>query len=462
MPERLLPSSIEAEQAALGGIIINPDAIHRVRAILPNAGMFHQERHQWIYKAMVDLVDDGTPPDLLTVIDLLQQREQLKKVGDTEYLTNLINAVPTSMHAEYYAGIVERDYIRRKAIALGSNIVQMAYKTEDVDELMGAINAGVIELESQQDRGGPQAIGTVVSELWDDLEYWQNNPLAVGEVRGLSTGIAEWDQMMGGMEGGESLVILAARPRTGKTVIALTSAYRLAKAGKRVLFFALEMKAKTLIARVASAESKVSYKMVQRGVQENSNWYASPEDFSNFTSKVVGIGEATNLYIDESQNLTVSQIRSRAMVLARKLGGIDLFVVDTGNLVRSESVSGMNFAQTESAKVQALRNLVKELNCVGYVTWQLNKGVDSRPAAGMGRMPTIGDLRDTGGVEEHASDVIGLYRDELYNEQSQYKNVMHLLGLKRRNDVGNTVVHVGFDPQYQRFYSIEMHRTPLG
>jgi len=216
-----------------------------------------------------------------------------------------------------------------------------------------------------------------------------------------------------------------------------------------------------LIARVASAESQVSYKAVQRGVQANSSWYASPEDFSNFTSKVVGIGEATNLYIDESQNLTVSQIRSRAMVLARKLGGIDLVVVDTGNLVRSENVSGMNFAQTESAKVQALRNLVKELNCVGYVTWQLNKGVDSRPAAGMGRMPTIGDLRDTGGVEEHASDVIGLYRDELYNEQSQYKNVMHLLGLKRRDDAGNTMVRVGFDPQYQRFFSIEIHRTPL-
>ena len=221
------------------------------------------------------------------------------------------------------------------------------------------------------------------------------------------------------------------------------------------------MKAKTLLARVASAESKVAFRKVQRGIKEGSNWYASSEEYSKFTSGVLGAGAATNLYIDESTNLSASQIRSRSLVLARQLGGLDLIVVDTGNLVQSENERGKNFAQVESDKVRQLRNLVKELDCVAYVTWQLNKGVDSRPAANMGRMPTLGDLRDTGGVEEHASDVIGLYRDELYNEQSPYKNVMHLTGLKRRNDVGGTRVVLGFDPQYQRFYSVEMERREL-
>jgi len=461
MPERLLPSSIEAERSVLGGILIDHDSIHRVHAIISTHGMFHQESHQRIFKAMVDLIDAGTPPDLLTVADLLEQRNELKKVGDLTYLTSLINEVPTSLHAEHYAEIVERDYIRRRAIALGSSIVQMAYKSEDTADLMGAINSGLLDLEAQRDRGGPVAIGAVVSELWDDLEYWQKNPLPPGEVRGLSTGIPEWDKMMGGMAAGESLVILAARPRTGKTILALTSAYRMAKLGKRVAFFSLEMKAKTLAARLASAGSQVSYKLVQRGSQANSSWYASPDDFSSFTQSVVGLGNATNLYIDESLNLSASQIRSRAMVLARKLGGLDLIVVDTGNLVQSGDVYGKNFAQTESDKVRALRNLVKELDCVAYVTWQLNKGVDSRPAANMGRKPTLGDLRDTGGVEEHASDVIGLYRDELYNEQSPFKNVMHLSGLKRRDDAGDTTVTLGFDPRFQRFYSVEFSKKPI-
>jgi len=461
MTEKILPNSLEGEKNVLGACVVDPDAIHRVRAILPNPGMFHQEKHQWIYKAMCDLVDDGTPPDLFTIIDLLEQRNQLRRAGDVEYLTSLTLDVPTSIHAEYYAEIVERDYLRRRAITFGTNVVQRAYKTEDVATLMAAINSDLLELESQRDRGGPIPVSEIVSELWDDIEVWQNDPLPAGGVRGLSTGIQEWDAMMGGMDNGESLVILAARPRTGKTVLALTSAYRLARQGKRVLFFALEMKAKTLLARIASAESKVEYKKVQRGMKEGSNWYASGEEFSKFTQGVLGIGAANNLYIDESTDLSASQIRSRALVLARKLGGLDLMVVDTGNLVQSENDRGKNFAQVESDKVRQLRNLVKELDCVAYVTWQLNKGVDSRPTANMGRMPTLGDLRDTGGVEEHASDVIGLYRDELYNENSQYKNVMHLTGLKRRNDVGGTRALLGFDPQFQRFYSVEIERRPL-
>lgn len=455
MPQ-LDPFSPEAEQSVLGSILIDADSIHRVRAILDRPEKFHIEKHQWIYKAILDLADDSVPPDFLTVQDILEQRGQLKAAGNSGYITSLINLVPTSIHAEHYARIVERDYVRRRAIAYGSQIVQDAHKAEDVNELMASINAGLIDLEMQQDRGGPQAASVVVGEFYDDLQYWQANPLEAGQVRGLSTGISEWDKMMGGMENGESLVVIAARSRTGKTAIALTSAYRLARIGKRVLFFALEMKAKTLIARLASAESGVSYKKIKRGTKDGSNWYASSEEFSRFTRKVLGIGAAT-IYWDDTQDLTVPQVRARAMTLAHRLGGLDLIVVDTGNLVRSENVRGKNFAQVESDKIRGLRNLIKELDCVGYVTWQLlTKKIDARPSANMGRAPTLGDLRDTGGVEEHASDVIALYRDELDNENSQYKNVMHLFALKRRNDEDSTMQTVGFDPQFQRFYSVDL------
>lgn len=456
MPD--LPSSVQDEQSVLGSVLIDVDAIHRVRSILPRPEMFLQEKHQWIWQAILDLSDENIPLDFVTVSDLLERRGKLHAVGNTEYITNLINIVPTSLHAEHYANIVRRDWVRRKVMEFGAKCTQLAHQAEDEHDLLAAVNAGLIDLEMTQDRGGPQAAATVVGELYDDLEYWQAHPLAAGEVRGLSTGIAEWDNMMGGMENGESFVIIAARPRVGKSAIVLTSAYRMAIHGKRVLFFALEMKAKTLVARLASAESGVSYKRVKRGVKNGSEWYASEEDFSLFTRKALGVGGATNLYIDETMELTTSQMRARAMALAHRLGGLDLIVVDTGNLIRDEYANGMNFAQRESRKVSAIRKLVKEIDCVGYMTWQLNKGVDSRPAASFGRMPTLGDLRDTGGVEEHASDVIGLYRDELYVENSKYKNVMHLLALKRRNDDDNTMQTVGFNPQIQKFYPVDLRR----
>jgi len=461
MAKDLLPQSLDAEKSCLSSILIDQDAIHRLRPIL-KAEMFHWEPHQWIWNAMVDLSDQGIPPDLLTVMDALEQRGKLKGIGGTSYLTSLTTLEATSLHAEHYAGIVEREYIKRRAIAFGTSITQWAYKAEDAHDLMAQINRGLLDLEILQDRDGPVPVSRVVSELYDDLQQWQNDPLPAGQVRGLSTGIQEWDNMMGGMERGESLVIICARSRTGKTAIALTSAYRLARMGKRVLFFALEMKAKTLLARIASADSQISFKKIKRGSKEDSDWYATPEEFSNFTGSVLKIANANNLYIDESQDLTVSQVRARAMTLAHRLGGLDLIVVDTGNLVRSEPDSGKNFAQVESDKVRGLRNLIKELDCVGYVTWQLlTKRIDSRPAANMGRAPTLADLRDTGGVEEHASDIIGCYRDELDNENSQDKNIMRLFALKRRNDIDSTMQTLGFDPQYQRFYSVELNRKEL-
>ena len=452
-------ASTEAEQGVLGSILIDADAIYRLD-LMPE--QFYQEKHQWLYRAMLDLSNDGIPPDLLTVSDLLEQRGQLKEAGGSSYITSLVNAVPTSLNAEYYAGIVERDHKRRQWIAFGSRIVREAHRTEDVADLESSINSGLMEIEAQKVKSGPVPIASVVSELYEDLEQWQNDPLPPNAVRGLSTGIPEWDKMMGGMENGESFVIIAARPRVGKTIIAITSAFRMARMGKRVLVFALEMKGRTLVARLASADSEVSYKKVKRGVKDGSNWYPSGQEYSEFTTAALKISSANNLYVDESQNLTVSQIRARAMTLAHRLGGLDLIVVDTGNLVQSESVRGKNFAQTESEKVRGIRNLVKELDCVGYMTWQLSKAIDSRPTASFGRAPKIGDLRDTGGVEEHASDVIGLYRDELYVENSQYKNVVHLFALKRRNDEDSTVQTLGFNPEFQRFYSVDLQRKELG
>lgn len=461
MNNRLPPANIEAEESVLGCILIDPDALHRIRSILKGSHFFQREKHGWVYDVFLHLSDKAEPIDFLTVCGELERRQQLNPVGGAAFVTTLINAVPTSIHAEHYASLVEREYVRRQAIALAGAIAQKAYETEDVHDLIAYISGGALGIELYREGDGPLSATQIVSDFYDDLERWAKDPLPPGAVRGISTGIEEWDNMMGGMDRGESLVVLAARSRTGKTALALASAYAMSQNGYKVLYFALEMKRRTLIARLACADSQVSYKKIKRGVKENSSWYASQGEFDKFMAAAMKIADARNFYIDDTHDLAVSDIRARAMQLAQRLGGLDLVVVDTGNLVQDASQSGMNFAQRESTKIRGLRNLIKELDCVGYVTWQLNRLVESRPVANLGRAPTLLDLRDTGGVEEHASDVVGLYRDELYNEDSKYKNVMHLFALKRRNDEDRTSLLLGYNAAYQRFFPVDVKSSEL-
>ena len=459
--ERLPPMNIEAEQAVLGGILIDPDALHRIRSILKAGHFFQREKHGWIYEVCLHLSDRSEPIDFLTICDELERKGQLDEVGGAAFITTLINAVPTSIHAEHYALLVERDYVRRQAIDFAGQIARRAYDTEDVHDLIAFISGGALGIELYREGDGPLSATRIVSDFYDDLERWAKDPLPPGAVRGISTGMEDWDNMMGGMDRGESLVVLTARPRTGKTALALASAYAMSQKGYKVLYFALEMKRRTLIARLASADSQVSFKKIKRGIKDGSAWYASQAEFDKFLGASMKIADARNFYIDDTHDLSVSDIRARAMQLAQRLGGLDLIVVDTGNLVQTASQSGMNFAQTESAKVQGIRNLIKEMDCVGYVTWQLNRSVESRPVANFGRVPTLADLRDTGGVEEHASDVMGLYRDELYNEDTKYKNTMHLFALKRRNDEDRTKAVLGFETAYQRFFPVDIKSTEL-
>jgi replicative DNA helicase len=447
-----LPYSREAEESLLGALLIDPDAFVRAAEIVGPEDL-HDEGRRMIFKA-IGAVERA---DLLTVSDWLKSSGWLDKVGGSAYFTDLINRTPTSLHVEHYARIVRRDSVRRKAIQAGTEMVQFAYQTPDADRVVARANQLVLNLSGSNNGDGLISAGEAGSQLDSDLRYWQEHPLQYDQVRGLSTGLRDWDRMMGGMQPGD-FVVICARPRMGKSALAITSAYRIARTGKRVAFFALEMTRTSLIARLAAAESGVSYKRIKRGVMDGSHWHASPEEFARFEEAGRQVASTQSLYIDDTSNLSVDQIRARAFALSRKLGGLDLMVVDTGNLVYAEDQKGENHAQTESRKVRGLRNLGKELHSVVYMTWQLNRAVESRPVTNSGRRPRLSDLRDTGGVEEHATDVIGLYRDEVYNDSTLSQNMMELIGLKRREDEGNTLSRVGFQADQQRFFDVELRK----
>lgn len=447
-----LPYSEEAEESVLGALLIDPNAFVRAAEIVGPED-FHDEGRSMIFKAIaaVDRVD------ILTVSDWLESRSWLDKVGGTAYLTSLINRTPTSLHVEHYARIVLRDSTRRKAIQAGTEIVQFAFETPDADKVVAQANQLVLNLSVSKNGDGLVSASEVGNQFENDLAYWQEHPLEYGQVRGLSTGLRDWDAMMGGMQPGD-FVVICGRTRMGKSALALTSAYRIARMGKRVAFFALEMRKESLIARFASAESGVSYRKIKRGVKEGSDWHATAEEFARYREAAREVADTRTLYIDDTPNLSVDQIKARIFALSRKLGGMDLVVVDTGNLVQIDTQKGENLAQTESRKVRGLRNLAKELDCVVYMTWQLNRTVESRPITNSGRRPQLSDLRDTGGVEEHATDVIGVYRDDVYNDSTLSRNIMELIGLKRREDEGNTLARVGFQADLQRFFDVELRK----
>lgn len=443
---QLDPHSIEAEAAVLSVLFRYPEVKHEV-SLEPSD--FYDGRHRAIYEAItaVDSVD------ILTVGNRLEETKMLDKAGGYPYLTRLHEIVLPAGNVQKYVDIVTLKSLQRKGMQIGQDIVQYVYNAETAEDIIAHINQIALSVSVGNNGRGPVSTSDAVSAFLEDVEYWKDNPVRPGEVRGLTTGFSDWDRMMNGMQPGDC-VVLAARPRVGKTALTITGAHRIAKQGKNVLYFALEMTRKALIARLAAAESGVSFKKIKRGVSKNgSDWYATEEEYSKFLQAGFEIAGLHTFYIDDTPGLNTSQIRARASALAQRIGGIDLIVVDTGNLVNEERKKGENFAQTEGRKSQMIRDLAKELDCVVWMTWQLNRGVEMRPIDK--RRPQLSDLRDTGEVEAHATDVIGLYRDVVYNPNTLDPKVMELLALKRREDEGNTLCKLGFEPEHQRFFQLE-------
>lgn len=414
--DRMQPHNLDAEQAVLGACLIDHDAVPRVATIIAGAADFYRTTHGWLYQAILDLNDAGTPPDFVSVCDMLDSRDQLDGAGGAAFVVSLINATPTSVHIEYYARIVRDHARRRQLIEAAGKIVARAYDESDPEPLAFA-HKTLLELGTGGG-GGLAPVAEAASTLFNQAERWAQDPLYFGQVRGLATGIPTVDQLLEGMQPGDEVFVVG-RPSMGKSALAFDIARRAGRKGRRVAVFSLEMPREKVVARWASAESKVESRRVRRGLlpekfagTEYAQAYVTSDELAAYVNALASLSEMSSVLIDDSAGVSSTEIRARAMTAAQRLGGLDLVVVDHCGLMRATGRNGENSSQVEGSKSQDLKTLAKELGCVVLLVHQLNRGVEGRN----NKRPVLSDLRDSGEHEQNADIVVGLYRDSYYNQ----------------------------------------------
>jgi len=441
--ERLPPQNAEAEEAVLGALLIDPDAIIRLAPILRPED-FYREKHGWIYDAILVLHERREPVDFLTVCDELERRNQLDEVGGAAFISMLVNAVPTSIHAEHYSRIVERTSIRRRLLEAAGEIAVLAYQEEDdVDEVVDHAERILFGVSERRIARELVPIRQVLSEYYDRVEYLT---LHRGELIGIPTGFTDIDKLLGGLQRSD-MIILAARPSVGKTSLALSVAHNAAKKyGRRVAFFSLEMSNEQVVQRLISAETGINSQRLRRGEIEEDEWGR----FAKATNDLA----QTHFYIDDTPGISALELRTKARRLHSEVG-IDLVVVDYLQLMRGDYRSE-NRVQEISAISRALKALARELDVPVLALSQLSRSVESRTD----KRPILSDLRESGALEQDADVVIFIYRDEMYNENTERKNIADILVSKHRNGPTGSV-SLYFERDLAQFREAELRRTEI-
>jgi replicative DNA helicase len=442
--EKGLPQNAEAERAVLGSILLDPAAILLVVPILSREDFF-SDKHQRIYRGMLDLFDRSTQVDLLTL------KEELSTGGaeavDAAYLSWLLDGVPDLGNVEHYARIVKEKATMRRLIRAGQRIVRDGL-TQDktAEQLLGDVTGEIFEIADDAVREAFTQIGKIVKH---NLEVIEDARSRQGMLSGLATGYTELDRMTSGLQASD-LIILAARPSVGKTSLALNIAQHVAlREAKSVGFFSLEMSMEQLGFRVLCSEADVDAKKVRDG-------FASKEAIQRLVlaqTKIFG----ASFYIDDSAAVTVPLMRAKAQRLQREKG-LDLIFVDYLQLMAGHGRFD-NRTQEVSQISRGLKLLAKELKVPIVALSQLSRQPEKR--TGDQRKPQLADLRDSGSLEQDADVVIMLYREELYDRNSERKGIADVIIAKQRNGPTGDFELV-FLPDHMTFRNYAREAPPPG
>jgi replicative DNA helicase len=442
-PDKLQPHNIDAEEAVLGALLIDSDAIIRVATFL-NPKDFFLQRNGWIYEAIFALHSRREPTDLVTLTDELERQNRLADIGGPAYLTDLINATPTSIHVEYYARIVERTALLRRLIDGATQIAQLAYEdNEDVGEIIDraeSIIFGVTERRTDRDL---KPIRQIIDSYYDLIEYRSQHQ---GELMGIPTGLKDLDKLLGGLQRSD-LVILAGRPGMGKTSLGLSIALQAArKWSKRIAIFSPEMSDEQLVQRLLSAETGIDSQRLRLGQIHDNEWPV----FIQATSLLADTG----IFIDDTPAISAMELRTKARRLEAE-HGLDLIIVDYMQLMRGDRRSE-NRQQEISYISRSLKELARELNIPVMALSQLSRAVESRHD----KRPMLSDLRESGSIEQDADVVMFVYRDELYNPDTEFPNLAEIIVAKHRS--GPTgLFSIYFKKQLAQFVDLEVRTEPL-
>lgn len=416
-----LPNNIEAEISVLGSMIIDPDVI------LPmlDPEDFYRDAHRIIYEVMLILKERQEPTDFITICDLLEQQKKLEAIGGDDYITSLINAVPTSANVEHYANIVKRCSLLRKVINGVGNIAAAAYAEDDIKDIQTQLVDITYTLSTGQDKNDLQVIDNVLFKFMQTLEKRARKD---AQALGISTGFTDLDNLLGGLHKSD-LVIVAARPAVGKTSFALSMAKEIVMKGAGVAFFSLEMSEEQLVQRLISMDAEIEQQYLKSGELDDEHWVKISEAMAHFSGK--------QLFLDGTAGLAPRDILYKVKKAINEGHQIDVIIVDYLQLMRPDGKPTGNRVTDVADISRNLKLLAKELDLPVVALAQLSRNVESRSD----KHPQLSDLRESGSIENDADIVMFIYRDEVYNPETERKGIADIDVAKHRNGpVGNVVL----------------------
>ncbi|HUC93619.1 MAG TPA: replicative DNA helicase [Paenibacillus sp.] len=443
MFDRVPPQNLEAEQAVLGSILLQAEALVTAMERLGSED-FYSPEHGLIYEAMIELGEDNQPIDLVTLTAWLQNKQHLEEIGGVSYLAKLVSGVPTAANVDYYAQIVEEKSLLRRLIRTATQIVQNGYAaSEDVGVLLSEAESRILEIANNRSSSGFISIRDVLMEVFEKVEFLYSHK---GGTTGIPSGFQDLDKMTAGFQRSD-LIIVAARPSVGKTAFALNIAQNVGvRAKETVAIFSLEMSAAQLVQRMICAESNVDAGRMRTGFLEGDDW-------EKLTMAIGSLSEAS-IYIDDTPGITVADIRAKCRRL-KKEKGLGMILIDYLQLIQGRGKAGENRQQEVSEISRTLKQIARELEVPVIALSQLSRGVEQR----QDKRPLMSDLRESGSIEQDADIVAFLYRDDYYDKESEKKNIIEIIIAKQRNGPVGTV-ELAFLKQFNKFVSIDRVHDP--
>lgn len=441
--DRLPPHNLDAEQSVLGSLLIDRDAIIRVASYVRPSD-FYRSAHGLIYEAILNLYNRREPTDIITLVDELRRTARLEDAGGETYLSELIAAVPTAVHIEYYGRIVERTATLRRLISAGTEVVGIGYdEAREVEQALDSAEQAIFAVSQRRTTRDFRSIGEVLEAYFDRLDSLQQNK---GTVVGVPTGFADLDKLTGGLQKSD-LIIIAARPAVGKSALGLGMAYNAAtRYGKTVGLFVLEMSAEQIVQRMLSMETGIDSHRLRLGYIDDAEW-------SSVTRAFGRLSEA-QIYIDDSASVSIMEVRSKARRLHAERG-VDLLIIDYLQLMTASGGRSDNRVQEISQISRQLKGLARELDIPVVALAQLSRAVETRQS----HVPMLSDLRESGSIEQDA-DIVGfIYREDVYDPDTERKGIADLIIAKHRNGPVGTV-HLRFFDRTARFADLELYREP--
>ena len=437
--KRVLPHSVEAEQSVIGAMLMDQEAIIKASEII-SGDDFYQHQYGIVFDAIVELYNDGKPVDLITLQNLLREKDVPPEISSLEFVKDLLTSALTSTNADAYAQIVHEKAVLRKLIKVNEQIANDCYsEKEKLEDILESAEKRIFDIVQKRNSGDFVPIKDVVLRALDRIEAASRNK---GSVTGIPTGFIDLDYKLSGFQPSD-FILIAARPSMGKTAFVLNIAQHVAfKQNRTVAIFSLEMSKEQLVNRLFSLESYVDAQLLRTGNLKDSDWEKLIEG--------AGTIGRSNLIIDDTPGISISEMRSKCRKYKME-HNLDLIIIDYLQLM-SGSVGGRNESrQQEISDIsRSLKALARELSVPVIALSQLSRAVEQRPD----HRPMLSDLRESGAIEQDADVVMFIYRDDYYNKDTEHVNEAEIIIAKQRNGPIGTVT-LTWLPQYTKFANSE-------